>query len=121
MRVGIIATGDELVEPWVKPAAAQIRNSNSWQLSSQVHRTGCVPTYFGIAQDTPEAVDEILKMNDASDRQARLMQLKPEFDTLFNSVINEKVQLDWPAAKRNLRIFPLLKLALLDSLPVRRG
>jgi hypothetical protein len=74
-----------------------------------------------LAINLTAAVDEILTRNDESARQARLKDLKPGFDTLFNSVINEKVQLDWPAAKRGLRILPLLKLALLDSLPLRRG
>ncbi|MBN1761606.1 MAG: TIGR04190 family B12-binding domain/radical SAM domain protein [Methanomicrobia archaeon] len=77
-------------------------------------------TRITLAINLTTAVDEILALNDASARQERLMDLKPEFDTLFNSVINEKVQLDWPAAKRGLRILPLLKLALLDSLTMRR-
>ena len=59
-RVGVIATGDELIEPRQKPTAAKIRNSNSYQLCAQIQRAGCIPKYFGIAKDTPEAVDEIL-------------------------------------------------------------
>jgi len=59
-RVGVVATGDELVEPRQKPTGARIRNSNSYQVCAQVQRAGCVPKYFGIAKDTPEAVDEVL-------------------------------------------------------------
>ena len=59
-RVGVVATGDELIEPRQKPTAANIRNSNSYQLCAQIQRAGCQPKYFGIAKDTPEAVDEIL-------------------------------------------------------------
>ena len=59
-RVGVVATGDELIEPRQKPSAAKIRNSNSYQLCAQIQRAGCIPKYFGIAKDTPEAINEIL-------------------------------------------------------------
>jgi len=64
-------------------------------------------------------VDEILEMNDENAIQEQLMRLKPEFDTMLNSVMHEKVQLDWPAAKRNLRVFPLLKAMIVESLNLR--
>jgi molybdopterin molybdotransferase len=54
--VAVIATGDELVEPNENPDDFQIRNSNSCQLVAQILETGCLPTYFGIASDTPEAI-----------------------------------------------------------------
>jgi molybdopterin molybdotransferase len=50
--VGIISTGDELVEPHEIPAASQIRNSNATQLVAQVAGMGAIPKYFGIAKDT---------------------------------------------------------------------
>lgn len=53
-KVGIISTGDELVEPHLKPAISQIRNSNGYQLISQVKACGAIPNYMGIADDTPE-------------------------------------------------------------------
>ena len=56
-RVGIIATGDELVEPAIIPGPSQIRNSNSHQLVSQVQAAGGDPTYFGIADDKRVALD----------------------------------------------------------------
>ncbi|MCD6392526.1 MAG: molybdopterin molybdotransferase MoeA, partial [Planctomycetes bacterium] len=59
-RVGVVATGDELIEPRQKPSAAKIRNSNSYQLCAQIQRAGCIPKYFGIAKDTPGAVNDIL-------------------------------------------------------------
>lgn len=64
------------------------------------------------ARALSKAVDEIMELNDEAVKQERLMQLKPEFDSLFNSVINEKVQLDWPAERRNLRLLPLIKAAI---------
>jgi molybdopterin molybdotransferase len=54
--VGIIATGNELVEPGRKVSGAQIRNSNGWQLTAQTRRAGCEARYFGIAKDTPFAI-----------------------------------------------------------------
>src|SRR3989339_524513 len=58
--VGIIATGDELVEPSAPCPDAHIFNSNSCQLMAQVASTGCVPVYFGIAPDNPEAILSLL-------------------------------------------------------------
>jgi molybdopterin molybdotransferase len=52
-RVGVIATGDELVEPGQPVESWQIRNSNSWQLCAQIERAGGMPRYFGIAVDEP--------------------------------------------------------------------
>ncbi len=53
-RCGILATGDELVEPGVKPAESQIRNSNGWQLIAQCQDAGLIPEYYGIIPDVPE-------------------------------------------------------------------
>ncbi|MBP3958288.1 molybdopterin molybdotransferase MoeA [Gemmata sp. G18] len=50
-RVGIIATGDELVEAGTKPSAGQIRNSNGPMLTAQTVRGGGLPQYLGIAKD----------------------------------------------------------------------
>jgi len=60
-RVGVIATGDELVEPSVVPSAGQIRNSNSFQLMAQATRAGARPVYYGIAADTEEAIESTLR------------------------------------------------------------
>lgn len=50
-RVALIATGDELVEPWQQPPAAGIRNTNSYQLSAQIHDMGATAVYHGIVAD----------------------------------------------------------------------
>ena len=60
-RVAVIATGDELVEPRRRPGPGQIRNSNGPQLCAQVTDCGAVPTYIGIARDTPEALLRALR------------------------------------------------------------
>ncbi|HUS71494.1 MAG TPA: gephyrin-like molybdotransferase Glp [Sedimentisphaerales bacterium] len=60
-RVGIIATGDELVEPGQKPSSCQIRNSNAFQLAAQVTGAAAIATNYGIAADTEEVIDGMLK------------------------------------------------------------
>ena len=50
-RIGIISTGNELVEPEFKPQRSQIRNSNAYQLTAQVQEAGGIPKYYGIAED----------------------------------------------------------------------
>lgn len=50
-RVGILATGDELVEADVEPGPGQIRNSNGPMLAALVARAGGVPKYLGIVRD----------------------------------------------------------------------
>lgn len=50
-QVGVLATGNELVNVAVEPAGGQIRNSNGPMLCGQVARVGGNPTDFGIAPD----------------------------------------------------------------------
>lgn len=65
-KVAVLTTGDELVEPEVKPVIGQIRNSNGHQLIAQVTRTGAVPLYYGIISDAREITRKSLEkaMND---------------------------------------------------------
>jgi molybdopterin molybdotransferase len=60
VKVGIISTGDELVEPDQVPGPSQIRNSNAYQLISQVQRVNANPVYYGIAKDNPEITETII-------------------------------------------------------------
>jgi len=60
-KVGIVATGSELVNPAEKPQPSQIRNSNSPQLSAQARSLGADVTDYGIAIDTEEGIDTALK------------------------------------------------------------
>ena len=64
-RIGIISTGDELVEPAEIPALSQIRNSNAYQLLAQARRADCTAAYFGIAHDTEEDTLEIIQQTAA--------------------------------------------------------
>lgn len=58
--VGVISTGDELVEPSETPGFSQIRNSNATQLLAQVTRAGATPEYFGIARDSIESTHNLV-------------------------------------------------------------
>lgn len=54
--VGVIATGDELVEPGVEPLPHQIVNSNAYQLAAQLRDCGVLSRYFGIVKDDRESL-----------------------------------------------------------------
>ncbi|MHC4173325.1 MAG: molybdopterin molybdotransferase MoeA [Planctomycetota bacterium] len=60
-RVGVIATGDELVEPASRPGPSQTRNSNSFQLAAQVESMGSIATNYGVARDTTGQIDSMFK------------------------------------------------------------
>ncbi|TVR74598.1 MAG: molybdopterin molybdenumtransferase MoeA [Marinilabiliales bacterium] len=67
-RVAVLTTGDEIVEPDIKPQGTSIRNSNGSQLMAQVAAAGCAGDYRGIAGDsideTMAAVTAAMKEND---------------------------------------------------------
>lgn len=52
--IGILSTGDELVEPGIMPQPSQIRNSNAVQLMAQATKSGAIVEYGGIAKDEPD-------------------------------------------------------------------
>lgn len=60
-RIGIAATGDELIEPGETCSGAVIRNSNSYQLCAQAAAAGFSPSYLGIIEDTVEALEKVLE------------------------------------------------------------
>ena len=59
-RVAIVSTGNELVEPHVKPELSQIRNSNAYQMMAQTHSLGLPVHYLGIAADTKDDTTRML-------------------------------------------------------------
>lgn len=59
--IGVIATGDELVEISEQPAAAQIRNSNSYGLFAQIENAGAQPYLLGIARDQKSQLRELIQ------------------------------------------------------------
>jgi molybdopterin molybdotransferase len=60
-RVGILSTGDELVEPQFNPGLAEIRNSNAWQLMAQATAMNVDAHYFGIAPDEERQTLTLIK------------------------------------------------------------
>lgn len=58
--IGIISTGDELIDPVDTPGPSQIRNSNSYQLSAQTVRAGGMSIDYGIAPDNEQMTYAII-------------------------------------------------------------
>ena len=58
--VGILATGDEIVELAVQPGPSQIRNSNSYSLAAQVEDAGGEARMLGIARDDAGHLQELI-------------------------------------------------------------
>jgi molybdopterin molybdotransferase len=59
--VSVISSGNEIVEPDVKPGLSQIRNTNSYQLMAQIRQAGAIGKYMGIARDDEESTFRILR------------------------------------------------------------
>jgi molybdopterin molybdotransferase len=59
--VAIIPTGDEIVEVSQTPGPQQVRNSNAALLAGQIARGGGVPRYLGIARDTVESLQTLIR------------------------------------------------------------
>lgn len=62
-KVGIIATGTELLNPGEPLQPGKIRNSNAYMLHAQIKRSGANPISFGKVEDTFEGTLE--KMEEA--------------------------------------------------------
>jgi len=61
LNIGLLSTGDEIVEPDVVPEEVQIRNSNGWQLRAQVLRSGAVANYYGIVPDNEKSIKDAIE------------------------------------------------------------
>jgi molybdopterin molybdotransferase len=58
VRVGVLVTGAEIVEPGQPLHAGQIYDANSYTVGALVKRAGCEAIDLGIADDTREALQE---------------------------------------------------------------
>lgn len=59
--VGIISTGNELVDVNSKPSVAQIRNSNGYSLAAQARHMNAEVEILGIVKDTKEDISGIMR------------------------------------------------------------
>jgi molybdopterin molybdotransferase len=60
-RVGIISSGDEVIPPDQHPEPGQVRDINTYTLSSLVVEHGGVPVHYGIIPDHRQAMAESLE------------------------------------------------------------
>ncbi len=60
-KVGIISTGDELIDVSRKPIGGQIRDSNSYSLAAQVLQTGAEVECIGTARDEHKSLVPLIK------------------------------------------------------------
>lgn len=58
VRVGLISTGDEVIDPAQVPRPGQVRDVNSYTLSALVERVGGVAVRYGIISDKLEALKD---------------------------------------------------------------
>ncbi len=58
VRVGLIATGSELVPPGTRPEAGQVIESNMQMAGACLRDLGATPTHYGIVPDDPEQIRE---------------------------------------------------------------
>ncbi len=61
-QVAILSTGDELVDIDGKVAPGKIVNSNSYSIASQVRECGGTPLQLGIARDSQQDVERLLRV-----------------------------------------------------------
>jgi len=61
-RVGIISTGDELVNPSERPAPGQVRDINSYTLFGAVKACGGEPRLYGIVRDEYDELKSVLEL-----------------------------------------------------------
>ena len=68
LRVGLLCTGDELLEPGDAPQAGKIYNSNRYLLSALLRERGCEVIDAGIVKDDLSATENALqKLSTAAD------------------------------------------------------
>lgn len=58
VRVGLISTGDEVIEPSQRPRPGQVRDINSYTLGALVEKSGGVAVRYGIVGDQFEVLKE---------------------------------------------------------------
>lgn len=60
-EIGIIVTGDEILEPGNVLTSGKIFNSNAYQLIANIKKIGARPKYYGIVNDSASEIENIIK------------------------------------------------------------
>lgn len=60
-RIGLISTGNEVVDSEGEIPAGKIRNTNRYTLAAEVQKNGCEPVYLGKAGDSVEEITLLLE------------------------------------------------------------
>lgn len=87
-KISLISSGDEIIEPGIKPESHQTRNSNGPMLMAQLCRAGALPRFLGIAPDKPAPLLSLLK--EGSNHEAMVLSggaSKGECDLVRNALI----------------------------------
>jgi len=66
-RVGVLTTGDEIVDVDATPGPTEIRNSNSYSLAVQIQRAGGQPLLLPVAPDEPQGLRRLIEQGLQSD------------------------------------------------------
>jgi molybdopterin molybdotransferase len=59
IRVGLISTGDEVINPGQSPRPGQVRDVNSYTLGALVEKAGGVPKLYGVVSDQFDAMKDV--------------------------------------------------------------
>ena len=60
-RIGLISTGNEVVDSGEEVSAGKIRNTNRYVLGAEVLKNGCNPVYLGCAGDSVEEIKRLIE------------------------------------------------------------
>jgi len=60
-RVGVLATGDEVIDPHAAPRPGQVRDVNTYAISGLIERAGGLPQSGGIVRDNFDALYQAAK------------------------------------------------------------
>ncbi|MBF7096971.1 molybdopterin molybdotransferase MoeA [Alkalibacter mobilis] len=61
LKIGIISTGDEVIEIHEDPEGAQVRDMNAYGVYSMAREMGMEPKKYGIAKDDYEEIDRLVR------------------------------------------------------------
>jgi molybdopterin molybdotransferase len=59
-RLGLIATGDEIVPPETRPRPGQVRNINQFSLAAMAREAGATVTDYGVVPDRPDRLQKVV-------------------------------------------------------------